>query len=413
MEIPRFIEQELIAHLEKEEITLLIGPRQAGKTTLLKDIAGKLEREGKNCLFFNLDIDADAQHFVTQQKLVDRITALTGGKRTYVFIDEVQRIENAGLFLKGIFDRKLVHKWIASGSGSLELKEKIAESLAGRKRNFLLYPVSIAEFLSYRLSIGISQCIPLLQTDALLEENMLFEYLQYGGYPRVITEQDPLEKRKILQEIFESYVERDLQSLLQIEKKRELITLLQLIAYRIGRLVNYQDLSNMSNLSVPTVKKYLWYCQKTFIIDEVLPYFSNKAKELTKTPQCYFVDLGFRNYLLDAFNVSEHAPDFSFLFQQLIFQLLQNRFANGISSIRYWRTQNQAEVDFVVQNGLTLLPVEVKAAPMRRPEITRSMRSFLDAYKPKEAWIINRQLKDTLLVDNTEVKFLPWYELLV
>lgn len=191
--------------------------------------------------------------------MVDRITALTGGKRTYVFIDEVQRIENAGLFLKGIFDRKLVHKWIASGSGSLELKEKIAESLAGRKRNFLLYPVSIAEFLSYRLSIGISQCIPLLQTDALLEENMLFEYLQYGGYPRVITEQDPLEKRKILQEIFESYVERDLQSLLRIEKTRELITLLQLIAYRIGRLVNYQDLSNMSNLSVPTVKKYLWY----------------------------------------------------------------------------------------------------------------------------------------------------------
>ncbi|MFN0216905.1 MAG: ATP-binding protein, partial [Saprospiraceae bacterium] len=218
MEIPRFIQSELTEHLDKEEITLLVGPRQAGKTTLLRSIADQLMRDGATCLFFNLDIDTDAQHFTSQQRFVERINALSAGKRAYVFIDEVQRIENAGLFLKGIYDRRLPHKWIATGSGSLELKEKIAESLAGRKRNFLLYPVSVGECLAYRLAAKLPQSVAQIRTDTFAEERFLIEYLQYGGYPRVLTASDTREKRSVLAEIFQSYVERDLQLLLRLEK---------------------------------------------------------------------------------------------------------------------------------------------------------------------------------------------------
>jgi len=110
MEISRFIQSELMEHLGKEEITLLIGPRQAGKTTLLRSLADQLIQHGATCLFFNLDIDTDAQHFSSQQRFVERVEALSAGKRSYVFIDEVQRIENAGLFLKGLYDRRLPHK---------------------------------------------------------------------------------------------------------------------------------------------------------------------------------------------------------------------------------------------------------------------------------------------------------------
>lgn len=413
MEISRFIASELTEHLGKEEITLLIGPRQAGKTTLLRSIADQLIQNGATCLFFNLDIDTDAQHFSSQQRFIERVEALSAGKSVYVFIDEVQRIENAGLFLKGIYDRRLPHKWIATGSGSLELKEKIAESLAGRKRNFLLFPISVGEFLSYRLSAQLPQAVAQIRTDTFAEERLLIEYLQYGGYPKVLTAADNLEKRKVLSEIFQSYVERDLQLLLRLEKSRELITLLQLLANRIGRLVNYQDLANMTNLSVPTVKNYLWYCQKTFVIEEVLPFFTNKEKELTKTPQYYFVDSGLRNFLLNSFDLTPLSPDFGFLFQQLVFQLLRNRFSNGIEAIRYWRTQNQAEVDFVVQNGLSILPVEVKAERMKKPQVERSLHNFIATYKPAEAWIINRSLKESIRIEDTEVKFIPWYELLI
>jgi uncharacterized protein len=411
-EIPRYLEAAIRAHLHKKEITLLIGPRQAGKTTLLRKIAVDLQSKGEKCLFFNLDIDTDAQFFGTQQQFVDRIAALTQGQFAYVFIDEVQRIENAGLFLKGLYDRQLPSKWIATGSGSLELKEKIAESLAGRKRSFFMSPVTIPEFLAYRLSVPIAQVGQLLHTDSHSEAKLLTEYLQYGGYPAVVTAATAKDKYTALAELFQSYVERDLQVLLQIEKSRSLVTLLQLIAHRVGQLINYQDLAALTNLSVPTVKKYLWYCQKTFVIEEVLPFFTNKEKELVKTPQYYFLDPGLQHFLTNTHTVTPASPAFGFLFQQLVLQLLKLRHADTIADIRYWRTQNQAEVDFVVYDGQHPLPVEVKSVPMAQPQIERSMRSFIADYNPPIAWIVNRSLEKVVQIDSTQVHFIPWYRLL-
>lgn len=411
--IPRFLEPDIRAHLSKKEITLLIGPRQAGKTTLLKRIANDLQANGETCLFFNLDIDRDAQFFGSQQQLIDRVEALTGGKKATIFIDEVQRITNAGLFLKGLFDRQLPYKWVATGSGSLELKEKIAESLAGRKRVFYLPPVSMAEFLCHKLGAPIEQISSLLATDSLSEDRFLMEYLQFGGYPNVVMASTNAEKNEVISEIFSSYIERDIQLLLRLEKSRSLVTLLQLIGHRIGRLVNYQDLANQTNLSVPTLKHYLWYCQKTFVVEEVLPFFTNKEKELVKSPQYYFTDCGMLNYLTGNRTVSQSSPEFGFLFQQLIFQLLKNRFASSIAAIRFWRTQNQAEVDFVVQDGSMLIPVEVKSNRLAKPQIERSLHSFIEIYRPAEAWVINRGLSETVMVNGTAVRFMAWHQLIL
>lgn len=358
-----------------------------------------------------MDIDLDAQHFATQQRFVERVNKLTGGKKAYVFIDEIQRIENAGLFLKGLYDRRLPYKWLATGSGSLELKEKISESLAGRKRNFFLYPVSIFEFAAFRLNTQISQIPGLLSTDAVTEEQILLQYLCYGGYPKVITSTDEQEKWEVLVEIFQSYIERDIQVLLKIEKSQALIVLLQLLAHRIGRLINYQDLAQMTNLSVATVKHYIWYLQNTFIVEELTPFFTNKEKELVKTPQYYFVDPGLRNYLLNTRVVTVLSPDFGFLFQQLIFYILQALVVNTVATLHYWRTQNQAEVDFVLRDGSRVLPIEVKATTMTKPQVERSLRSFIETYHPEEAWVVNRSLSKTILIENTKVRFLPWYEI--
>ncbi len=413
MEIPRSLLSDLRAHLNQKEITLLIGPRQAGKTTLLRELTNQVQQEGKQCLFFNLDIDTDAQYFSSQQRFLDRIEAVTGGQPAYIFIDEVQRIENAGLFLKGLYDRNLSYKFIATGSGSLELKEKIAESLVGRKRNFYLPTVSIEEFIRYKTVDRYSDRLEdFLKSDPILETQLLREYLMYGGYPRVVTAPTAREKNAILAEIFQGYIEKDIQLLLQLEKSRAFVTLLQLLANRIGQLVNYNDLASATNLSVPTLKNYLWYSEKTFIAKAVTPFFRNKEKEVVKTPQYYFVDAGLRNFLLGINDLSAQPTQFAFLFQQLILQLLEQQFAESVASIHYWRTQNQAEVDFVVNQGYKVLPVEVKAVHLKNPQIERSLRSFIADYQPPEAWVINLSLEAELQLEQTRVRFLPWRQLL-
>jgi len=148
--INRNLYPELIDHLPQKEMSLIIGPRQAGKTTLMEMLKAHLDRKGERTLFLNLDIEWDRPHFESQAALLKRIELELGQERGYVFIDEIQRKEDAGLFLKGLFDLKLPYKFVVSGSGSLELKEKIHESLVGRKRLFELSTITFEEFINHR-----------------------------------------------------------------------------------------------------------------------------------------------------------------------------------------------------------------------------------------------------------------------
>src|SRR3989339_1568536 len=148
--IERKIFELLKKHLNSKEISLITGPRQSGKTTLMLELKSFLEKKGENVAFFNFDFESDKIFLESQNKLLEKIRLEFGGKSGYVFIDEIQRKENAGLFLKGIYDMNLPYKFIVSGSGSLELKERIHESLAGRKRVFTLPTVSFLEFVNYK-----------------------------------------------------------------------------------------------------------------------------------------------------------------------------------------------------------------------------------------------------------------------
>jgi predicted AAA+ superfamily ATPase len=413
MKIQRTLLAQIRAHLQEPEITLVIGPRQAGKTTLLRALAAELETQDETVLFFNLDIDRDAQFFKSQSHLVERVRFLAGEQKAYIFLDEIQRLPNAGLFLKGLYDRSLPYKWVATGSGSLELKERIAESLVGRKRNFYLPTVSIQEYIDYATDYQYEKRLPEWCTqDKVGADQMLVNYLTVGGYPRVLTSPDFSSKKAALSEIFQGYIERDITALLKLEKSQSFVRLLQLLASRSGQQINFNDLAVKSELSLPTLKKYLWYSEKTFVTASVSPFFRNKEKEITKAPQYYFYDHGLRNFLLDTWSVEDRPEDFGFLFQQLVYHLLRKRYENSVASIHYWRTQNQAEVDFVVDLGRQLLPVEVKSGKRDRSKIQRSMHSFIQKYQPEEAWIITRHLETTQTVDQTTVKFKPWYMLL-
>lgn len=365
----------------------------------------------EKCLFFNLDISSDFRYFDTQDDLLKKIKQEVGLGKAYIFIDEIQRIENAGLFLKGLYDRSLPYKWIVTGSGSLKLKEKIAESLVGRKRNFYVPTISIHEFCAFKTDYKYDNLPEILASEETLEENLLKEFMIWGGYPRVVTSVTSEDKKAILAEIYQGYIERDIQLLLRLEKSREFILLLQLIANRSGQMINFSNLAGMTNLSSPTLKKYLWYGEKTFVIKEVTPYYRNKEKEVTQSPQYYFNDSGLQGFLLNRLFEDSLQTDMGFKFQQLVFHMLFKLTENTISTIHYWRTQNQTEVNFILNYGLEIIPIEVKANKMKIPKIERSLRSFIDIYKPNQAWVVNRTLKLEIKIDQTTIRFLPWYDL--
>src|SRR3990167_4224312 len=150
MQIRRKIYNEIFNHLNQPEITLIIGSRQAGKTTIIKQLQAQLEEQGKKTIFFNLDIESDFSILETQEKLLFAIRNQVGEGKAYIFIDEFQRKLNGGRFLKGLFDMNLPYKFIITVSGSIELKEQVHESLAGRKRIFEVGTLTFEEYLDYQ-----------------------------------------------------------------------------------------------------------------------------------------------------------------------------------------------------------------------------------------------------------------------
>ena len=187
--------RELRDHLNKKEISLIVGPRQAGKTTLMKELRDELVLRGEKTVFLSLDFERDRPFFDAQELLIQKLRLEFGDSKGYVFIDEIQRKSDAGLFLKGIYDMDLNYKFIVSGSGSIELKEKIHESLAGRKRIFELTTVSFREFADF--STGYRYEGRLDDFFGLEKERtdiLFLDYLNFGGYPRVVTEKTIFEK---------------------------------------------------------------------------------------------------------------------------------------------------------------------------------------------------------------------------
>ena len=403
--IKRELLKDLKDHLSQKEISLIIGPRQAGKTTLMLLLKDYLEKKGEKVVFLNLDVEADSQFFASQLTLIKKIQLEIGRQKGYVFIDEIQRKENAGLFLKGIFDLNLPYKFIVSGSGSLELKEKIHESLVGRKRIFELSTLSFQEFVNFKTNYKYED--KLRDFFALEKEKaaqLLEEFLNFGGYPRVVLAETVKEKLKILEEIYQSYLEKDISYLLKIEKTEAFSKLVRLLASQIGSLVNYSELSSTLGISLKTVKDYLWYLEKTFVIQKVTPHFKNLRSEISKSPVYYFYDLGLRNYALGG--VSN-----GFLFQNFVFNLFWEKAKRSFAKIHFWRTKDGAEVDFVVDFHGKLLPVEVKYQELKEPKIGRSLKSFIRRYQPGRAIVVNLKLEEEVLFEQTKVDFLTFSSL--
>lgn len=410
--IYRYILDEIKSHLTQPEMTLISGARQVGKTTLMNLLMDDLVKAGKRVISLSLDFENDEVFFSSQARLIERIRLEFGDEPGYVFLDEIQRKENAGIFLKGLFDMKLPWKFVISGSGSIELKEKIYESLSGRKRIFEVYPVTFHEFLDFRTNYKYSGH---LDSYISLEPQKVFEflneYLNFGGYPRVITSQTIREKILTINEIFQSYIDRDIRQVIKGEQPEAFKRLIRLLAAQAGQMINLSNLSNEGKQSTPTIQKHIWLAQKTYFIRLIEPFFNNPAKEITKSPVLYFSDHGMRNFAISSFGNIQNRQDYGFSFQNLVGNTILQQLQGTPFTLHYWRTTDKAEVDFVISRQRDPIPVEVKFSNLHKPSITRSQRSFIEKYNPTEAWVINLSFSGKIQTGSTTIRFIRFFDL--
>jgi len=411
--IKRTVLDDIRRGLKREEIAFLIGPRQAGKTTIMKLIQGDLDAAGERTLFLSLDFDQDRGHFASQQALLKKIELELGRGTGFVFIDEIQRREDAGLFLKGLHDLGSPYKFIVSGSGSVDLKARVRESLVGRKRLYEVYPLSLWEFVNHRTESRYEDRLSeFFAVEAARCDQLLAEYLNYGGYPRVVLESEDREKRRVMDEIYQGYMTRDIAYLLNVGKVEAYGQLIKTLADQTGKLINYSELSSTLGIALATVKNYCWYAEETYILKRITPFFRNVRSEVSKAPTVYFSDLGFRNYALGVLGSIQRSEDMGFAFQNLVYLLLRENLRWTGAQIHFWRTTAKTEIDFVVESGGNVIPIEVKFKEMTRPVIPRAFDGFVSKYRPPYCQVINRNLQATVSVRGTEVRFLTVWDLL-
>jgi hypothetical protein len=178
-------------------------------------------------------------------------------------------------------------------------------------------------------------------------------------------------------------------------------------------LTDFSEIARATGISVPTVKKYIWYAEKTYVLKSLTPYHTNKVKEITKSPVYYFTDMGFRNFSLGEFGHASTKSDAGFLFQNLVFLELVRLAGNQAWNIHFWRTTDGAEVDFVLDRKSSLVPVEVKYSTLSAPLVARSMRSFIEKYCPVEAWVVSPVYQNEIRINDCLVKFVPFSKLIL
>lgn len=350
--IRRKLFDKLLAHLKKKEFSIITGARQTGKSTLLRQIEMHCREQNFPVVFLNLENKTIIAELNKNPLNVFRYLPNVN-KKTIVFVDEVQYLDDPSNFLKLLYDEHADKiKIIASGSSAFYLDNRFRDSLAGRKRIFQLFTCDFDEYLELSGKPG------LLQEKKRLSDNpagksIKIDYLRiewenymlFGGYPVVITEPDPDEKKVRLRELRDSFVKRDIQES-GVVNETAFYSLMRILAAQTGNLVNVNELANTLRIQNSTVNNYLNVMQKCFHIALVKPFFKNLRKELVKMPKVYFLDTGMRNCLLENFQLSGIRPDRGELWENMIFRKLIEKYP--IDSIHFWRTSSGQEVDFVL-----------------------------------------------------------------
>ncbi len=389
MYIKREIEQKIIKYMKKKEIIAVVGARQCGKTTMITNLLKKYQNVNSITLE-NVEVK---QLFEND---INSFIDLHVAGYDFLFIDEVQYAKNGGKHLKYIYDTQKI-KIIISGSSSTDLSINSLKYLVGRIFIFQLHPFSFSEFLLFKDEklFGIYKQGAFKETINTKIQKYIHEYMQYGGYPRVVLSDSNEEKKFVLENIYDTYLLREIKEIMQLSKNDQLIKLLKALALQIGNMLQYNELSQISGFNFNTLKKYMYILEQTFICKRCSTFYTNKRLEIVKVPKIYFLDHGFRNQCAGDFSINEQ--QIGAFYENLVYSEYLKK---GIE-LKYWRTTSQAEVDFIKDERI---PVEIK----KRPKVTRAFQSFIKKYQPEEGFVISEVEKESIVKNGCKIHFLPF-----
>ena len=356
----RVIEPKIKKHFDTyKQAIVLLGARQVGKTTLLKRLF------------------PDALYLLVDEKpVIDLLETYSSDnykkllkKYNQVFIDEIHLLSNPGRAVKIIYDQFPGMQIIITGSSSLHIKNKTAESMAGRAIDYHLYPLTFWEYL-YQLEIEKDKA-PIKITDKIVgkhadktvrlysTKDLLFDVLKFGLYPEILNQ---IDSQTYLTNLAEKAIFKDIVELNLIENRSKALELLKVLAFQIGNLINYAELSRKLGLSIPTIQRYIEIFEQSFILFRLFPYSKNKRDEIGKSPKIYFWDIGLRNALINSFEDINLRDDIEAMFENFIISEVKKEidYFDLNYNVNYWRIKSGSEVDLVLSNNSELHAVEIK-----------------------------------------------------
>ena len=373
--IHRILEEQITSLLSNGKAIIIMGARQVGKSTLLETIF----RQRDSVLWMTGD-DLDIQELFSQMTST-RLKALLGNTKTLI-IDEAQRIPDIGLRLKLITDQIKGVQVVATGSSSFELASKVNESMAGRKREFRMFPMSFSEMVSH--------------TNLLEELRLIPHRLVFGYYPEVVS--NPGHESVILKELSDSFLYKDILSLENINKPEKIVRLLKALAFQIGSQVSYNEIGQLVGLDTKTVERYIDILEKSYIIFRLGTFSRNLRNELKASRKIYFWDLGIRNYLIGNLSQVENRTDVGALWENYVIteRLKRNYYLGSIAQYWFWRTIQQKEIDYLEEENGQLHAYEFKwndkKSNVRIPE------SFAKTYPDASFQVITPKNVDEFLL---------------
>ncbi len=416
----RRVFRDILKWISKKEAIILLGSRQVGKTSLLYLLVQYLVRKtkilGDDIFYFDLERLED---FELLNSGVEDLLRFIGEQspastKKYVFIDEIQYLDNPSNLLKILVDHHSDRiKVFATGSSALTIKKKFKDSLVGRK---ITFEITSLDFWEYLLFNGEKKMIRLIDKYYQIDEfgpiselshgkllRHYYEYSLFGGFPAVVLLENADEKKKYLSDMYTSYVRKDINALFSLENLTAFNKIVKLLALNVGNLINIHEVSKEVGIARQTVEKYFSILESTYICRFIQPFFTNKKKEIVKMAKVYFYDTGLRNRVINDFRQITDRVDAGALIENTVFKNLLKR-VESTENIKFWRMKYGVEVDFILDEE-ELLPIEVKTKKMSK--IPTGMASFLNEYanKTKIAIISNEKT----IEERNNVKFLPFY----
>lgn len=374
--IPRTIQQQIISKISDNKAILIIGPRQCGKTTLLKMIRDAIP---DGIVWFNGDNPADSG--LLENSPVERLKNLIG-KNSIIIIDEAQEIRNIGKTVKLITDYIKNVCPIISGSSSFELSNEFNEPLTGRKYEFKLFPVSFSEMVK--------------NTDLRTELQQLETRLVFGSYPEIVTK--PGEEKRLLPLLTSSYLYKDIFKYGNIRKPTELEKIVQLLAWQVSNEVNISEIAQSAGTTSETVERYIDMLEKAFILFRLPAYARNLRNEIKKNKKIYFYDNGIRNAVIGNFSHLNNRNDAGALWENYLVseRIKLNSYSNFYGKGYFWRTQQQQEIDYIEEVDGKLSAYEFKWNPKKTGSFPKT---FINNYLVKKTEVINKNNIEHFLLE--------------